>query len=95
MASIFVDDLISKAKNWTIDPRKSGQKILGAYEGESLESINLKAEFKLYDKAGIDLDQAEFVGNIESIEELLSLVPDFREILKTNKSIALILSSAQ
>ncbi len=88
MARIIVSELIDRAKNFALNV-----KVMGANEGESIDSINIKTELDILIKEGVDLDSAEFVGSVQSIEELIALVPDWSAILQTNKSIALILNS--
>lgn len=95
MVDVIVADLIERAKNFHLNVLEGSLKIQGAYEGESIVSINIKSELQLLDKSGVDLDGAEFFGTIQSIEELLALVPDLSEDLKSNESISLILNSKQ
>ncbi len=93
--TINVSELIDRANNSALNALLPNMKLLGAYKGESIESITIKTELKLLVEGGVDLDNAAFVGTVQSVKELLSFVPDLGEVLKTNDSIALKLSNAE
>ena len=92
MRNIIVSELIDRAKTCPLDSIVRSLKMEGAYKNETSVSIFIKTELKMLDEDGIDVANAEFIGTVESIKELISLVPDFSDFFKANDSIALILN---